>query len=146
MPTYRTGDMWSAFDEADHFLITTNAITRRDGALVMGRGIAQQARDRFPGLDLKAGAAVRNSATNGFYGVILGRKIGLFQVKHHWKEQARLDFIQASTQMLSDFAQEHPNRTYHLNFPGIGNGGLPYDSVAPLLSMLPDNVHVWTYQ
>lgn len=51
------GDMWSAYDGADLFLVTTNGVVTRDGKLVMGAGIARQARDRFPGLDEALGKA-----------------------------------------------------------------------------------------
>jgi hypothetical protein len=55
MPQQQQGDMWSVYQEADLFLITTNATLKRNGALVIGRGIARQARDRFPGLDIALG-------------------------------------------------------------------------------------------
>lgn len=145
MPTFRTGDMWSAYDEADYFIITTNATSRRDGALVMGRGIARQVRDRFPGFDLKAGAAVRRRAEDGVYGLLLGRKLGLFQVKFHWRDQADPALIWRSAGDLARTAEQHPQLIFHLNYPGIGNGRLPREQVAEALRQLPDNVHVWTY-
>jgi hypothetical protein len=43
MPTFKIGDMWSAYDNIDLFLITTNVTIKRNGALVMSRGIARQA-------------------------------------------------------------------------------------------------------
>ena len=54
----RQGDMWSVFSEADLFLITANATLTLQGKLVMGTGIAKEARDRFPGLDQALGKAV----------------------------------------------------------------------------------------
>ena len=35
------GDMWSAYDGADLFLVTTNSVVTHDGKLVMGAGIAR---------------------------------------------------------------------------------------------------------
>jgi hypothetical protein len=43
MPRFMVGDMWTAYQSADLFLITTNATITARGALVMGRGIARQA-------------------------------------------------------------------------------------------------------
>ena len=40
MPIFKTGNMWTAFDETALFLLTTNSTVKRNGALVMGRGIA----------------------------------------------------------------------------------------------------------
>jgi hypothetical protein len=43
------GNMWSAYPQADLFLITTNSTLKNDGCLVMGKGIALEAAQRFPG-------------------------------------------------------------------------------------------------
>ena len=50
MSVFMTGDMWRVFDEVDYFVITTNAIIKRNGAVVMGAGIAKQMRDKYPGI------------------------------------------------------------------------------------------------
>lgn len=58
MPTFRFGDMWTAFEQADLFLITTNSFLRKsDASLVMGAGIAWEAREQI-GL-VKTGAELR---------------------------------------------------------------------------------------
>lgn len=147
MPEYRTGNMWDCLEEVDHFLITTNAIVKQNGALVMGAGLAKQARDAYPGLDQTFGEAIEMWAENGVYGVILwaNLKFGAFQVKHHFKDQANLHLITYSTGMLKVWAQTKGDQKFALNFPGIGNGGLPYDQVKPIVDLLPNNVQVWTY-
>ncbi|HRQ42375.1 MAG TPA: hypothetical protein PLD25_31040 [Chloroflexota bacterium] len=58
MPQFKTGDVWTAYVAADLFLITTNATITVQGALVMGRGIARQAKERFPGLDIALGGYI----------------------------------------------------------------------------------------
>ena len=128
MPLYATGDMFSVFDKVDHFIITTNAIVKKDGALVMGRGIAKTCRDRWSGLDKALGTVVMEQA-NPSYGCIIGKKLGIFQVKHHWKANAHLRLILESTEMLREHALIHPNRTYALNYPGIGHGRLSKKAV-----------------
>lgn len=143
MYTHEKGDMWSAFDNTDHFLITTNRIVKRDGGLVMGAGIAKTARDRWPGLDKKLGTAIKQAGAE--YGVILGKKIGIFQVKNHFKEEACLKLIEQSAKKLAEVANSNPEKRYDLNFPGIGNGKRQFNDVEPLLQVLPSNVHVWTF-
>ena len=54
----RQGDTWSVFSEADLFLITANATLTLQGKLVMGAGIAKEARDRFLGLGQALGKAL----------------------------------------------------------------------------------------
>ena len=49
------GNMFEAFNEADLWLFTANGVIKRNGALVMGAGIAKTVRDKWPGIDLKIG-------------------------------------------------------------------------------------------
>jgi len=146
------GDMWSVWSETDLFLITANSFVKRNGCLVMGAGIARQARDRFPGLDATLGQAIRESCGHlGKYGLLISprwpvSRLGLFQVKYHWNTEALPDLIQRSTEKLTVWAGAHPDCRIDLNFPGIGNGRLRPDQVLPIVGQLPDNVHVWQYR
>lgn len=141
------GDMWSVYPTADKFIITTNSWLKANGAVVMGRGIAKVARDRFPGIDIAMGNAIASNCGHmGVYGFLEGSKICAFQVKRHFKEKAELDLIIRSCNALTMFAIENRDLSIHLNFPGIGYGGLDIQNVLPIVSKLPDNVNVWTYK
>lgn len=142
------GDMWSAFEQADLFLVTTNSVLNRDGALVMGAGIAKQAKDRFPGLDKVLGKAAL--AAGEPYGLLVSprwpsAKLGAFQTKANWKEGSSPALIAFSTGKLLAWCQEHPTAQVHLNLPGVGLGGLSREQVLPVLASLPDSVTVWEY-
>ncbi len=156
MAQFCTGDMWSAYDAADLFLITTNSTVKADGRLVMGwtiiqLGMARQARDRFPGLDAALGAQIQTVCGNqGVYGLLISRrwpaaKVAAFQVKYHWQRPADLSLITRSATALTWWARYHADCAIHLNFPGIGNGGLTRTAVLPLLDPLPENVTIWEY-
>ena len=151
MATLRKGDMWTAYDDADLFLITTNSTLKKNGVLVMGRGIARQARDRFPGLDAALGRVIaRRCGNRGEYGLLVSprwpvAKLGAFQVKTDYARPAALSLIRQSAIALLSWCEEHPGAAVHLNCPGIGNGGLARAQVLPLLTSLPANVHVWEY-
>lgn len=148
MAVFMKGDMWTALNQVNHFIITTNAIVKRNGALVMGRGIAQQVRDRYPGIDVECGRAIeRGQYPDQQYGLILNVSgdLGLFQVKRHYKDVADIHLIHYSTKMLYAHATQHPDLTYAMNFPGIGNGKLAYNDVKPWVDSLPNNVQVWTF-
>src|SRR6476619_1193586 len=94
------GNMWDVFGKTDLFLITTNPIVRKDGAIVMGRGIAKQARERFPPLPHLFAKSYKEAIDHQAYDDILmptnvgiiggfdGQLIGWFMVKNHWKEPA----------------------------------------------------------
>lgn len=147
MPTFRTGDMWSEFDLVDHFIITTNSVIKNNNALVMGAGIAKQVRDKWPGIDVQMGLAIRSTCVSGgTYGLILGNCLGMFQVKHHFKAEADLGLIANSAAMLRTEALANPKKLYALNYPGIGNGKRAVTDVAPLLADLPSNVHIWSFK
>lgn len=154
--------MWDVFGKTDLFLLTTNPIIRKDGAIVMGRGIAKEAAIRFP--DLPFTMAIRykqnkheqqyvdplNTYNVGFVNRYEGQLIGWFMVKDHWKEAAKLEIIEQSVRELIRIAnwQNTGNRLLSridLNFPGIGNGKLKREDVLPIIQQLPDNVHVWEY-
>jgi len=143
--------MWSVYDDADLFLITTNSTIRRDGRLVMGRGIARQARDRFPGLAGAFGRQILSCCGNqGEYGLLVSprwpeAKLGAYQVKRHYGQPANLELVRHSTTALCAWCADHPEALVHLNFPGVGNGRLQREDVLPIVAQLPARVTVWEY-
>ena len=116
----------------------------------MGRGIARQARDRFPGLDVALEKQILNVCGNpstllragqGQYSLLVSlrwpeARLGAFQVKRHYGQPASLELIRQSTAVLCAWCIEHPDASVHLNFPGIGNGRL--SRVLPIIMSLPD--------
>lgn len=135
--------MWGVYDNAGLFLVTTNSYITPKGCLVMGGGIAKEARDRFTGLDKILGGKINHLST---YGLLISENwpIGLFQVKRHYKENADLSLIRYSTNMLKMWANNHQNILVHLNFPGIGLGRLDPLDVYNVICTLPNNVNVWS--
>jgi hypothetical protein len=144
--------MWTAYTAADLFLVSTNSTIRQDGALVMGRGIARQAKERFPGLDAALGTQVQALCGNqGIYGLLVSprwpaAKLGAFQVKQHYSQPASLELIRRSTAALCAWCIKHPTATVVVNFPGIGNGRLRREDVLPIIAQLPDQVTIWEYR
>lgn len=137
------GDMWT-FAPADARVITTNGDVKRtrDGAVigcVMGRGVAQQARDRFPFLDYSLGCYIMQYGNRVFdLGMITeppgdGARIVSFPVKHHWWAHADPALIAASAAQLAALANKRLWRAIVLPRPGCGNGGLSWEQVGPLL-------------
>jgi hypothetical protein len=129
-------------EDSTVYLITTNSIVKRNGAVVMGRGIAKTLRDTYPGIDKKLGEAITSIGNK--YGVVIVQfknvPIGAFQVKYHYADDADLDLIQYSVHKLSSIANKHKDLIFKCNFPAIGNGHLKYEDVLPLVEQLPNNV------
>lgn len=149
----RQGQMFNS--HPDVFIVTTNAYIRTDGALVMGRGAAAEATQRFSRCNYIFGDLVkRHNTKNGIripYGVIVhpylnNPKLAIFQVKHHYRDLGNLEIIKRSTAELMFLAQTAWSKlTIAMNFPGTGNGYLNRRDVLPIIEDLPNNVEIWEY-
>lgn len=145
------GNMWDVFGKTGMFMITTNPIARKDGGIVMGRGIAKEMATKYPKAPYDFAEALAHcdymDANTGEFAVYDGQIVGWFMVKSHWRLPAELTIIEDSLVHLILAHEAHKlYRRIDLNFPGIGNGKLGRDKVLPLLEKyLPDNVHVWEY-
>ena len=131
------GDLWKLRpDERPALkLITTNGQTRKDGACVMGRGCARQARDMIHGIDYKLGELLGQYGNRVFrLGELSdGVHVGSFPVKHSWREYADLALIERSAHQLVDLANRFGYKQVVLPRPGVGNGGLQYPAVKLVL-------------
>lgn len=147
------GDLWSELGRANVILVTTNAEVNKDHKLVMGRGAALEASQRFPTLVRKLGERlIERQLVGAKYGIQFiepsatiypGLMLGAFQVKYHWREKADLTLISYSARYLAGIAKAMAFSRFAMNFPGIGNGRLEESLVRPLLDVLPDNVFVY---
>lgn len=142
----REMDIWDAPPDA-WIGITTNGTVRADGRLVMGRGVAREARDRFPGIDRVFGEWVSLQNTPCFvlgFPPANGRNLFSFPVKHHWSELADLALIHRSAYKLYDVTTQDSwrGKQYYLPRPGCGNGRLRWEDVHLVIEFLPDNVIV----
>lgn len=136
------GDLWDS--NADIIVITTNGATRKDGAAIMGRGVALQAKQRYPGIEHKLGSLIRENGNH--VDIIIGGtlKIVSFPVKHHWREKADLKLINQSVLeliMLVDRLRLAASFTYivALPRPGCGNGRLRWEDVRSIIRPILDD-------
>ena len=128
------GDIWQY--PADRHVITTNGAVRADGACVMGRGVAQQARDKYPGLDMEIGRAIK-AYGNHVFGCGIGG-ILTFPVKHHWRDAADPLLIMRSILEIIQWADESGDKVIVMPRPGCGNGRLHWVDVRHLCKYLDD--------
>jgi len=131
----------------DIYLFTGNPVVKRDGSIVMGRGAAKQVRDSIPGVDLLFGMGIiENPTANLLWTSTSGvpeTRLGWFKVKTHWKDPAEMSIIEESVEQLAAVATARPHFTFHMNYPGVGNGRLGVQDVQPLLEKLPNNVLIY---
>ena len=125
-------------------LFTGNNYIRKDGALVMGRGAALEVKNAHPQIAYELGKKI--SGLDKIYGLALSDTlpIGVFQVKTNFRFNAHVDIIKHSVEKLKEYlSTQSPLKLVHMNYPGIGYGGLPKMIVEPLLANLPENVVIF---
>lgn len=129
----------------DVYLFTGNAVIKNNGAIVMGRGAAKQVRDSYKDIDKSFGLVIEARPGINLAWVSLSaiQHLGWFKVKEHWRENAKVDLIRVSVVQLTDVAQNYPDNTFHMNYPGIGNGHLQIGTIRNIIQSLPDNVRVY---
>jgi len=129
----------------DIYLFTGNNYITKNGKLVMGRGAALACRDLFEGCDKQFALKILTSKhTPNYYVEFIelapNKLLGVFQVKHNFADNADIELIKKSTNRLAYIAAQKPNIIFHMNFPGIGYGGLPLNRVLPIVDNLPNNI------
>jgi len=141
------GNLWEL--PADARCITTNGAVRRDGAAVMGRGCAHEAKMKFGGIDIALGAHIK--AKGNHCVALITHEIGwhliTFPVKHHWKDKADIKLIERSCQELMAMINVYDWKNVLLPRPGCGNGHLDWETeVKPVIApLLDERVTVVTF-
>lgn len=148
---YAIGDLWDYAQQGYAVVIPINIGWTRDLHNVMGRGVAQQAAARFPGLSKAIGSlcfqfreAMPPVAQYAFDGKGHTFLLIPFPVKPlaptpslSWKQPASLDLIRRSAMELVDLVKLEPKfGKVALPLVGCGNGGLSRDAVLPVLQSI----------
>lgn len=136
-------NVWSKHSQSNCLIgILTNGSVKENGSLVMGRGIAKQAKDRIPGIDRELGYLVRSTGNHCYF---LGSGIFSFPTKEDWRDDSKLVRIKKSAWELDKAALKYYYLKFYLPRPGCGNGRLKWEEVEPIMKQLPDNVIVCTF-
>jgi len=140
-----TGNIWDYHKKGHWIVITTNGFVKKNGAAVMGRGIAKQAKDRFKGIEFYLGNHIKEKGNIPC--IIEEFRIMTLPVKSNWWQKADLDLIEQSMKRLitiiSAFVlrgaiEKFPAPIYLVR-PGCGNGGLDWKDVKPVIEAYLDN-------
>ena len=124
----QAGDIWTT--DADARCVTTNGILRRDGALIMGKGIALEAAKRFPGIDRILGEKVRTQGNVPYY--VPEHQVFSFPTKQHWRDKSSLPLISRAHHLVELVNLLCMNKVI-LPRPGCGSGGLQWEEVKPAI-------------
>lgn len=146
----RKGNIW--FVKYGVRVFTGNASINSHGELVMGRGLALQTKQRYPGCAKVFGRLIKEHSSQYPYGILIHPDrtdpiLAVAQVKYQYWDKADLELIQYSMHHLAVLANtDWSKHQVCINFPGIGWGGRKREEVLPILDELPDNVDVWEYK
>lgn len=144
------GELWEY--PASVRVITTNGHTNKAGNLVMGRGCAKEAAERFPMLAYYLGQVVARKGNrtsivspkmlaglSGDTSAAIPYWLVTFPVKNHWRDKADLKLIARSAEELVGHANEFDWSGIVLPRPGCGNGRLQWATVRLILEPLLDD-------
>lgn len=138
------GQLWDHLGTAT-VCITTNGFVKTNGACVMGRGCAQQARDMYPGIDMRLGELIQRHG-NRCFRLTIDPTIVSFPVKHKWMEEADIELIKKSCGELMAMSDKFGWNNVVLPRPGCGNGRLTWTDVKSAISpLLDDRIAVITF-
>lgn len=136
-----TENIWE--DDLDAVCVTTNGVVNKNG-LVMGKGIALEASNRFPDIAKYFGILVQQQGNFPHiyrnYPLIKEFYIISLPTKHHWRDISDIKLIENSIKILVDLANMHSHlKRIGLTRPGCGNGGLSWSVVKPIIEPLLDD-------
>jgi hypothetical protein len=128
-----TGDLWTFCTSENWIVVPTNGAIRYDGACVMGRGVALEAKRRFPKLPYELGE--RLCEFGNLVYTFPNYNILTFPVKHLWYEKANIELIEKSAKQLYKVV----DRPVYMPRVGCGNGRLSWNDVRPILDKYLDD-------
>lgn len=148
------GNIWDHYKEYDALVITTNGFVKKNGEAVMGRGIALEAKKRFPWLPKSLGAYLMEFGNHvNYFGADYDHYTGwslsiiTFPVKPEfgpngipgWKAKADIKLIEQSLIELKKLVAYMRWEKILMPRPGCGNGGLEWGQVKPTLEHILDD-------
>lgn len=134
------GDMWQS--PAHFYIICTNGVLSENGSLVMGKGIALEAKKRFPGLPQKLGMWVREWGNRVF--ICHEELLITFPTKRHWRDDSDLWLIEQSAKQVVEIVDKYEIKSVAMPRPGCGAGNLSWTQVKPwLVNILDDRFTVY---
>jgi hypothetical protein len=129
------GNIWDYHDiNGPWIVIPTNGFVRNDGECVMGRGLAFDAKIRFPDLPKELGDRIKEYGNVVF--TFWDYHIITFPVKHNWWETADLSLIEKSAKDLDEIMHYNLSQIQtpiYIPRVGCGNGKLNWTDVKPIL-------------
>jgi len=145
------GNIWDFHKQGYWVVVTTNGVVKSNGEAVMGKGIALEAKERFPGLARDLGRAIVSGGSKLW--IWPEYRLITFPTKGNWRSKARPLLIERSCQELVGWLDatagfftkvlkvrlDEERAKIYLPRPGCGNGGLDWKDIKPILEKYLDD-------
>ena len=134
-----TGNFWDYIKDYDALVCTTNCVISKSNKLVMGKSLALDFRNRFPGIDALFAKDILNHPNNFFCSIHWWfsrtdmKHLIAFPTKTHYKYNSNLGLIENSLQKLVEWTNVSKVEKVLMVRPGCSNGRLDWETqVKPL--------------
>jgi hypothetical protein len=127
-------NLWDFHKDGNWIVIPTNGEVNKDGLAVMGKGLALEAKNKFPRLTTELGVQISYFGNRLF--AFDKFKIITFPTKYSWRDKSDICLIAVSASQLKDYVDESTNEwinekvtfktPVYLPRVGCGNGGLDW--------------------
>lgn len=132
------GNIWDYYDKGNWIIITTNGTVKSNGEAVMGRGVALEAKIKFPDFSKFLGNHIQR--LGNIVSIKSSDRILTFPVKHNWYEKADMKLIEKSCKGLTTLIGTFLDiKIVYLVRPGCGNGQLNWKDVKSVLEKYLDD-------
>ena len=132
------GNIWH-YHPDDTVCITINKVIGKNG-LIMGKGIALQAKELYPELPKQWASMVSKILDYNVTFYDKEHNLIATQTKEHWRNPSKLEIIKKSLFYLVKIAEFYGMPRIYLPPLGCGNGGLDWETqVKPLMASKLDN-------
>lgn len=133
----RIGDIWKT--DCDIICVTTNGVVKSNGELVMGKGVALQAKKRYLELPYQLGNLVSLYGNKPYYITYIDDDYDIISLptKHHWIDNSNIELIKKSLLRIKEIIPENCNVA--LSRPGCANGNLFWKDVKQEIEPILDD-------
>lgn len=139
-----TGNIFDYAGPGNVIVIPTNGNVTAYGKAVMGKGVALQAKQRWPKLPTDLGKVLKrdgNRIAHFSYQSEHGfERVVTFPTKENWPENSTLALIEKNVIALANYVSGiGTDLTFYLPRLGCGEGGLQWEAVKPVLARWLDD-------
>ena len=131
---HKIGDMWNM--DYDAICVPTNGVVGKSG-LIMGAGVALQAKKYFPKLPKTLGKLVKEHGNVPYH--IAEYRIISFPTKHHYNYPSDIDLIENSARLVAKIADTMSLENIVMPEVGCGLGSLEWNDVKKVIGKILDD-------